>query len=360
MKLLYITNGITGAGGLERVLSVKATMLAEDCGYEVHILSLNEENLKPFYTFSPKIIFHSIKANGNPIIYLLNYKNGISKYISTIKPDVISVCDDALKGFFLPILIPSKSKWIHESHASYLLGNKGSGIGFKKKTAHQLKQILGKKFTKIVILTEGHREEWQIKNLMVIPNPAPFKSFQKSSLQNRKIIAVGSFSFNKGYDLLLKIWAKIEPVFPDWQLNIYGKNTFQNLQKEAEKLNLKNINFNDPVVNIEEKYLEASIFVLPSRSEGFGMVLIEAMSFGLPVVSFNCPHGPKDIIENNADGFLVENGNIQEFAEKLKLLIEDETLRHKMGENGGENVKRFSPENVLKIWNELFKNLIKK
>ncbi|SEG50298.1 Glycosyltransferase involved in cell wall bisynthesis [Halpernia humi] len=357
MKLLYITNGITGSGGLERVLAVKTALLVENFGYEIHILSLNENGKATFFKFSDKIKRHSIEISGNKFQYFLKYKSGIQKIVDEVKPDVISVCDDALKGFFLPYLIKTKSKWIHESHASFLLGNKGKGLPLKKKIQHQIKQILGKNFSKIILLTEANKKEWSLKNLLVIPNPLSFESQEISSLKNKKIIAVGSYSFNKGYDLLLKIWAKIETNFPNWELNVYGRNTKEYLQTEAENLNLKNIHFFSSVPDIEKKYVESSFLVLPSRSEGFGMVLIEAMSCGLPVISFDCPHGPKEIISNGKDGFLIENGNIDEFSTKIKTLINDENLRQEMGKAAKLNSKKFNAETIVKQWDELFKKI---
>lgn len=357
MKLLYITNGITGSGGLERVLSVKASMLAEEFGYEVHMLSLNESGKKPFFLFSKKIHFHSVEVGGNPVTYLLQYKNRLQKKIDQIQPDIISVCDDALKGFFLPGFISTKAKWIHESHASLLLADRGKGVSLFKKAQHGLKQILGKRFTTIVLLTEGNKKEWHLKNLAVIPNPIPFESTQVSSLENKKVMAVGSYSYNKGYDLLLEIWSKIEQNFPAWELHIYGKGTYDNLHSIAEDLNLKNIHFHAPVPEIEKEYLNSSLLVLPSRSEGFGMVLIEAMSFGLPVVSFNCPNGPADIITDGEDGFLIENGNTTKFAEQLSKLTADDNLRAIMGNNSVSNVQRFSANHIVQKWDQLFKSI---
>src|SRR5690606_20172459 len=118
MKLLYITNGITGPGGLERVLSVKASMLAQDFGYEVHILSLNERGREPFFAFSDRIIFHSVDVSGNPVTYFLGYKKGIQGIVSKTKPDIILVCDDGLKGFFLPRLLHANVPVIYERHVS--------------------------------------------------------------------------------------------------------------------------------------------------------------------------------------------------------------------------------------------------
>jgi len=357
MKLLYITNGITGSGGLERVLSVKASMLAEEFGYEVHMLSLNEISKKPFFLFSKKIHFHSVEVGGNPITYLLQYKNSLQKKIDQIQPDIISVCDDALKGFFLPGFIFSKAKWIHESHASLLLADRGKGVSLSKKAQHGLKQILGKRFAKIVLLTEGNKKEWHLKNLAVIPNPIPFESTQVSSLEHKKVMAVGSYSYNKGYDLLLEIWRRIEQEFPAWELHIYGKGTHDNLHSIAKDLNLKNIRFHSPVPDIEKEYLYSSLLVLPSRSEGFGMVLIEAMGFGLPVVSFDCPNGPADIISEGEDGFLIENGNTEMFAKQVSVLMKDDQLRKKMGGKAKKNVQRFSADKIVQQWDALFRSL---
>ncbi len=358
MKILYITNGITGSGGLERVLSVKASLLTDDFGYEVHLLSLNEIGKEPFFSFSDKVLHHSISVTGNPLHYFLQYKKGIQKVVDDIKPDLISVCDDALKGFFLPQIINTTAKWIYESHASLLLEDKGSGIPFAKKMQHRLKHYLGNTFSKVILLTEGNRKEWQLNNFLVIPNPAPFETKEFSTLKNKRIIAVGSYSYNKGYDLLLKIWEQIEEDFPGWELNVYGRETQKNLQHIAENLHLENIHFYDPVADIGAKYLDSSIMVLPSRSEGFGMVLIEAMTFGLPVISFDCPNGPKDIVTDGKDGFLVQNGNTYEFAEKLKSLMSRENLRQDMGKKATENVQRFSAIRIVEQWDALFRSLI--
>lgn len=360
MKLLYITNGITGSGGLERVLSIKASMLAEDFGYEVHMLSLNEIDKKPFFPFSKKIHFHPVDVAGNPVTYFLQYKNGVQRMVDRIQPDIISVCDDALKGFFLPPIIRTNAKWIHESHASLLLADRGKGVTLFKKAQHGLKQILGKRFSKIVLLTEGNKKEWHLKNLEVIPNPIPFEPTQISSLEHKKVIAVGSYSYNKGYDLLLEIWSKIQHEFPTWELHIYGKGTHDNLHSIAKDLNLNNIRFHAPVPEIEKEYVNYSLLVHTSRSEGFGMVLIEAMSFALPVVSFDCPNGPADIITDCEDGFLIENENTNMFANRVSILMKQDKLRKKMGEKAKQNVQRFSAHTIIKQWDDLFRTIINK
>ena len=135
-------------------------------------------------------------------------------------------------------------------------------------------------------------------------------------------------------------------------------NNHLGLDNLAKDLKIdKQVFFHPPERNIEEKYAESSIFVLSSRYEGFGMVLIEAMNFGIPCVSFNCNYGPSDIIKDGEDGFLIKNGDEKDFAQKLQELMIDENLRKEMGKKARKNVGRFLPENVVKKWDELFKSL---
>lgn len=358
MKLLYITNGINGPGGLERVLSIKASQLAEQYDYEVSILVLNNSHLNPFYGFSPKIRFYSVEMSGNLISGFLNYKKGIQKIVEEVQPDMISVCDDGLKGFYVPSFLNTKAKIIYERHASV---NLNAGAGIKGKLIRMLMHRQISKFDRFVVLTNGNLKEWNQPNVMVIPNPLGFQSEQSAELENKKIIAVGSHSCNKGYDLLIRVWKIIQNQKPDWVLNIYGKiDPDRTFVKMSEKEGLKNIFFKSPIKDIRSAYLDASILVMSSRSEGFGMVLTEAMACGLPCVAFDCPSGPADIIKEGEDGFLIPVENTSQMADRLLQLIEDKTLRKQMGKSAKQNVKRFSADEILKRWDELFKELLNK
>lgn len=365
MKLLYITNGINGAGGLERVLAVKASYFADQLGYEVHILSLNEPQPKPFYGFSSKLQFHSCEVKGNPIQYIFSYIKGIKSTVSKIKPDIISVCDDGLKGFFTPMILGKNKPIIYERHVSKAI-EMHEHFSFIKKGSIFLKwklmSFLAKKFDAFVVLTNGNVEEWEdLKNLVVIPNPLSFYPVESSSLQNKKVIAVGKQGYQKGYDLLLQAWQKANINSKDWKLEIYGKIEPQEKLKElAIQLGIfDKVVFFPPTQQIEEKYLDASLFVLSSRFEGFGMVLIEAMACGVPCVSFNCPHGPADIIKHGKDGLLLPNGDVEQLAEALTDIMEHEEKRQLMGAAAKENVQRYLPEQIMPLWDRLFKSFKK-
>lgn len=360
MRLLYITNGINGAGGLERVLSVKASFLAEHYGYDVTILVLNDHDKDCFYQFSDEIKTMSIPVLGNPLQYWKSYRNGIRQVVTAIDPDVISVCDDGLKGFFVPNILKSKHKIIYERHVSKLIDANIKDSFFKKVTnviKWWIMELLAKKFSKFIVLTKGNKNEWKtLTNIMVIPNPLSFYPDQTSTLENKKVICVGKVSYQKGQDLLVKAWEIVNRNFPDWSLELYGK--IDDVLLDNRNLKQINISHFPPDPNIEKRYLESSVYVMSSRFEGFGMVLIEAMACGVPCVSFDCNYGPSDIIKDGVDGFLAQKENIRQLAEKIMELINNRDKRIQFGKNARANVAAYQPEQITHQWDQLFKNLV--
>lgn len=358
VKVLYITNGVNGSGGLERVLSTKASYFANTLDYSVHILCLNQSDPRLFYDFSNKIFFHYVKASGGAVAYLKMYITSIQKVVDEVNPSVICVCDDGLKGVLLPIWLKIKNNipLVYERHASIFLER-----SLIKRVLMRIGPYL---YDRFVVLTKSNLREWYGSNLQVIPNPLSFQNIKSAMLENKTIICVGSMSQNKGYDLLIDAWSKISHLHPDWSVEVYGKrddSLYSLYQQKMKELKVTPpVLFFPPEANIELKYQNASIFVLPSRSEGFGMVLIEAMAFGVPCVAFDCPSGPRDIISNKKDGYLVANGDVNELAEKINLLINDASLRKKMGEQAIKSVQYYSIDQVSKKWQDLFNALIEK
>lgn len=365
MKLLYITNGVNGSGGLERVLSIKASYLADKLNYDVHILTLNDGDKNIFFNFSEKIIFHDIKVGGSkPINYFLSYKKGIQKILDEVRPDVISVCDDGLKGMMFPLIFGKSIPVIYERHVSKQIEIKSESPSafhnILNKFKFALMNFAGSKFDRFVVLTNGNTKEWHLDNIKVIPNPMPFESEERSKLSSKIALVVGKQSYQKGYERLLEIWKLVAEKHPDWKLEVYGKlDPSLNLDLNSEQLGISDkVGFYPPIKNIHEKYKEASIYLMTSRYEGFGMVLIEAMSMGVPCISFDCPYGPSDIIANNKDGFVIKNGDIQGFANAVIKLIEQDDLRQTMGSNAAENVKKYHIDVIGKQWDSLFTELM--
>jgi glycosyltransferase involved in cell wall biosynthesis len=360
MKLVYITNQIFRAAGLERVLSIKLNYFIKNYNYEIHLITLNQGNEKLFYDFDENIVFHDITLSRNIPKYFFDYASKIRKKITEIQPDIVLVCDDGLKAFLLPFLLPRKYPLIYERHTPKLFAFKDYNSKIKSFLVNKIMHFGGKKYTKFVVLTIENLKEWQLENASVIPNPLSFYPSQSSTLENKKAIVVGANSFHKGYDRLIEAWSIVNITNKDWKLTIFG-NTFNKsfITMVNEKKLTDSIFFHEPTNDIMSQYLDSSLLILASRYEGFGMVLIEAMACGVPCVSFDCPCGPTDIIRNNEDGFLVQNGDVNELANKILTVIENESLRKQMGIDAKENVKRFLPEVICKQWDNLFKSITK-
>ncbi len=216
------------------------------------------------------------------------------------------------------------------------------------------------KYDKFIVLTQSDLQNWKnYPNVEYIYNTLPFYPEKTASLNAKRVISVGRLTLQKGYDMLIEAWEKVHQVYPDWRLDIFGKGEDYDFLQElisSKKLG-QTIKINPPTQDIINEYLNSSIYVMSSLYEGFPMVLLEAEACGLPCVSFDCPNGPAEIIKDKQDGFIVGNGYVIELAEKIKFLIQNETVRKAMGEKAKENIKRFSPDIIMKEWDRLFREM---
>lgn len=359
MRLLYIVPKIKNPGGVARVLAVKANYFVENFGYEVHILSQNESSNKlPFYKFNEKIVFHNMNLEGNAFRFFMSLKKAVNQKVKEINPDVILVADNGLKAFLYPFIIKGKTPIVFECHGSKYIEEKAQKENLFLKLKYSFKNFGASKFTKMVALSDESLKEWNLKNIEVIPNPSWVETEFTSSLQSKKAFVIARNSYEKGLDRLLLIWKEIKQKHPDWTLDIYSDD-IDSLEKEAQNLGITStINYFDFVKNIEQKYLESSLYLMTSRTEGFPMVLLEAMAFGLPCIAFDCPIGPRAIIENDKNGFLIPDGNIEMFVEKLSFLMDNEEERIRLGINAKETTKQFSTPKIMEQWKLFLENLI--
>jgi Glycosyltransferase len=258
------------------------------------------------------------------------------------------------------------SKKILEIHFSKFkrlqYGRKGLwALADKYRTKQDEKLV--KKFDKFIVLTKEDASYWgNLKNMQVIYNASPFKTDLISPLENKKVIAIGRYTYQKGFDMLLKTWEQVNKHLPDWNLNIIGDgepNEISQLKTLIDKYNISNsVTLVKPTSNIEKEYLSSSLLVMSSRYEGLPMILIEAQTFGLPIVAFDCKCGPKDVITNGVDGYIVPQGDITAFSEKIMTIIENEDLRKKMGERAKLASKRFNEDVIMQQWITLFKEVL--
>lgn len=378
MKIAYCIPQLYCPGGMERVLTIKANYMTEHLGYEVHII-LTDGKDRPFaYPLHPAVRIHQLDINfdesgGQPFhkklfLYIKKrrlYKRRLKDYLCSLKPDITVSMLRREINFINDI--PDGSVKIGEIHVNKLNFRDFANVkcpSFVRnamKTVWMNKLINELKRLKVFIsLSEEDQARWtELENVRVIYNPLPFLPDTRSECRNKQVIAVGRYVEQKGFDRLIDAWKIVSEKHPDWQLKIYGDGYLRDsLQKQVIRLHLEDsCTLEHTTSNIMEKYSESSLFVLTSRFEGFGMVLIEAMACGLPCVSFTCPCGPRDIIHDGEDGFLIEKEDISALAEKINYLIEHEDMRIRMGQKALENVDRFRIENIAWQWKNLFEEI---
>ena len=186
-----------------------------------------------------------------------------------------------------------------------------------------------------------------------------FQTNMISPLHSKRVIAVGRYVYQKGFDLLLEAWAIVEKQCKDWELAIYGmgeRTPYEQIIDEM-KIDRSRCHLYGSTPDIKKEYLDSSLFVFSSRFEGFGMVLIEAMACGLPVISFDCPCGPKDIVSHGEDGLLVPSGDTDALADAMHKLMSDDVQRREMASKAIVNVRRFYLEKVAQRWKEFFNGI---
>ena len=374
LKIVYCTPALYMAGGVERVLTLKANYFAEQFGYDITII-LTEGKDKPlFYPLSDKIKIIHLDINFEEMwtcsffkkiwIYLKKqraYKKQLTAELMRLRPDItISLLRREI-NFLCDI--PDGSKKMGELHV-----NRANYRNFEANESNALKNLIARfwmkslvshlrKLDRFIVLTEEDKTSWtELNNVEVIPDPLAFKTDEVSSLLHKRVIAVGRYVYQKGFDLLLQSWAKIEKEHPDWQLAVYGmgeRGPYERIIDDL-KIDRSRCHLNGSTSDIKKEYLDSSLFVFSSRFEGFGMVLIEAMACGLPVVSFDCPCGPKDIVRHQEDGLLVPSGDVAKLAEAMHQMMSDDTLRRQMASKALLNVRRFQLDEIAKRWISLF------
>lgn len=379
-KIVFCTPALYSTGGVERVVSVKANYFADTLGYDVTIIVTEGKSKPSFFPLSDRVKVINLGLNFEELwhqpfykkvfLYFKKqrlYKKSLTSELMWIHPDItISVLRREINFI---TKIKDGSKKVGELHV-----NRKNYRNFREGESNVLKSLFAKywawsllchlrKLDKMVVLTECALDDWlELNNVIKIPDPLPFRLGEKSCLIQKRVISIGRYDYDKGNDLLIQVWARVEKLMPEWQLDIYGdgyREPFQNLMEQLG-VDSSRCHLFGPTSDVKHEYLNSSIFVLPSRFEGFGLVLIEAMACGVPVVSFDCENGPRSIITDGVDGFLISPFDVEVFAEKVVLLMKDEELRRKMGENARRSAAKYDIDIVGQQWKQLFDELMEK
>lgn len=376
MKIVYCIPHLHKAGGMQRILTEKVNYFAEIKAFDITIVTTDQMGHSPHFELSSKVnlIHLDLDFDGHFNSSLLNrvvqhyikinkYRDQLTKILYELDIDIcISLCGKEVD--FL-CKTPGSFAKIAELHFSSNFKKQFINANYKGlvwQAIGSLANLLFKrailKFDKVVVLTSQDLVSFKSKrkNVIKINNFTSIIPTRRGELKSKKVISIGKLNSQKGFDMLIDVWEIVSTFYPEWVLEIFGEGEWENiLRNKIERKGLTNqIKLKGLTSNVEEELFRSSIYVMSSRFEGFGIVLIEAMSCGLPVISFDCEAGPREIVEDGISGFLVKPGNIEELAKRIIFLIENPTVRMEMGFNAFNRAKFFSKNAILSQWEELF------
>ncbi len=365
MKILYVTDQVYLHGGAEKILIQKLNYWADVLGHETILVTTNQKGQKPFTAISGKVRMHDLQipytegtfySRAN-LELLPKHFRSLKKIIAEIAPDAVFVLSQTLPRFITPFAAGNVPTFyeLHTSYYGFELGRrnlKGFGL-MKSKLISAIGRFAESKYTRIVYLNQWEFDHYKRSNAVIIPNffdPVPEMDLPRE----KRVISLGRLSFQKGYDLLIEAWKLADDRLEGWSCDIYGNgDDAEKLRARIAQHHFRNlITVHAAIDDINTALATSSVYAMSSRFETFPMVLLEAMSHKLPIVAFDCPTGPRSIMSEN-DGIIVQPGDVSGFADALVTLCRESGLREKMGQNGFENVKRFSPASVMAMWEKL-------
>lgn len=381
MNIVYCTDSICYPGGIQRITIAKANALANINGNEVWIVVTDNKRPKPVLPISEKV--HLVDLNVNYYeddwkskLHVLKgifvkrreHRRKLKALFDAIQPNVVISTGTSEKNFLPRLKIATQPAFIREIHFTTNYRQLAASGWFDKCSAwvgeYLDYRIFIKRYDKIVVLTNEDKElHWKHNDkVIVIPNPLTVKHSKRSTLTNKTVITAGRLVAQKNFASLIRAWTFVHLSHPDWRLEIWGEGNLKaELQHQIDLENLRgNVQLMGYTDEIISKFAKASLFVSSSMIEGFPLVLVEAMSCGLPIVSYACPCGPKDIITEGKDGFLVPIGDEQVMEDKLNYLIEHEDLRQQIGAAANGKSKQYSMDIIIQKWMSLFTELIQK
>ncbi len=358
IRIAFFIGNMSHSGGTERVLSVIANELSGR-GYGVSVISLWGES--PSFFPLQKGIHVYWAEQGRHRKGILGNLSYLTAVLRHERPEALIDVDMILGcyTFFLKHKLRDL-RWISWEHFNYYYHFRKNRLLRKV-----IRRIAGRCADQLVVLTEEDKGYYQ-ENMRLscgisrIYNPLPYKMeiYKKEELP--VIFAAGRLTRAKGFDLLIRSWSLLEKRYPQWKVVLAGGGEEEKrLKRQAGKAGLQRFYFAGAVADIERYYEKSAFFVLPSRDEGFGMVLVEAMHFCLPVVAYKCKAGPAEIVDDGETGFLAEPEDVTAFAEKMRVLIENEEMRRAMGEKAKQSVKRFDRKRIADEWESLLCERVK-
>ncbi|HEU4609349.1 MAG TPA: glycosyltransferase family 4 protein [Chitinophagaceae bacterium] len=349
---------ITLSAGTERATVNLANTLAKK-GHEVTIISIGTKEGVPFYTPDEKVSIIHLGLVPSARLwkrFLFNYFFVGRKLLALTQNRrwTLLGTSHAINFILATVKMMRPSNYcIGCEHISY-----ASIPGYSRK----VRSRLYRKLDAVVVLTESDRQKYsaedKLENCVVIPNQIPFYPDKAADYSSRNLLAIGRFTYQKGFDLMLPLVQGPLQLHKDWSLTIIGEGEMKDqLQVTIAELGLKSqVRLMPPTRDILNEYQKSSVYLMSSRFEGLPMVLLEAKACGLPIIAYDCPTGPREVIMPD-DGILVEMNDHKHFMEAILELMENEDQRTKLGSQGRINVLKFGPENIYQKWSNLLNRL---
>ena len=384
MKLAFLCNNMKSLNGVERVLSQRLSLLAESGQYDVYLITCNQYGASLSFSLSDKVhhidlatrfllrcSYHGLYQYIDRYISQKKYIKAIRQCMESLSPDVITCVDMHVADLEAVLSVNTHAVKVVECHSglsAYFADLGKISNPYKYFIGQRLKKRLVQiisKFDKVVVMTEAEKADWnEGGKVTYIPNMLPEypQTAKDVAVTHRQVISVGRYAYQKGYDMLLEAWKKVQAQYPDWSLHIYGSHDggagdYEKLQKQIAKSPITNVFLHQATTDVYARYMESDFYVMSSRFESFGLVLIEAMSCGLPVISFDCDYGPKSIINDGQTGMLVPRNNTEQLAVAICKMIENENERQRMAINARNTSVQYQSENIMPLWHAFYQSL---
>ncbi|WP_044110591.1 glycosyltransferase family 4 protein [Xylanibacter brevis] len=378
-RIIYVLKSFALKAGTERVMSDKMNYLA-DHGYDVTLVtyeqgthplafplhsSIRHVDLDTRFFLVDKYGF--LRRFFKKLQLRRQFKNRLQIQLDELHPDILITTTYSIKLIDIILSIKTSAFRLIESHVACYTVKKT--YDYRNKPFHRLiaarydDVVLNKvaKADYFISLTQGDAADWSqyVPNVIVIPNPVTYipETVIPHNGTSHRIICVGRLHEQKGFDLLIDAFSIVANRCSGWRIDIFGEGSNKEvLERKIRHYNLESsITLNSPISNIYDEYQRSDFLVLSSRYEGFGLVLVEAMSCGIPCVSFKCKYGPEEIIIDGENGLLAENGNVEDLAAKMLWMIEHEEERKMMGKQARKDVHKYEMNVIMTKWDELFK-----
>lgn len=381
MKIAYIYSTLAATGGTERMITEKVNYYSERFGYDVTIITCFQcDDEANFFPISSKV-----KQINLGIPYYTQYKykypkrlwikwrinrllkNSLKRAINQVNPDIL-IGVSRFKANIISKIKCNAIKTIecHEVRYNTIL-NVAEDQAYLIRVYMKIYEYFYLKTIEhhadaVITLTEEDKLLWRrAKRTEAIPNFSTMHIRKYSDCTSKRVIAIGRLSWEKGFGRLIEIWSYVSSKHPDWQLDIFGEGGMYNTLKMLIRLyKAQNVVIHNYTSDISLEYASSSICAVTSYFEGFSLVLLEAMKHGVPCVAFDCPFGPRSLINDSYNGFLVENGETRIFADRLCRLIENEELRKYYSKSSIEKSKTFDVDVIMNKWRSFYEQLLGK